>query len=135
MKLAAVKESRKPGRPRKFAEGRINATVRFTPERYAELKATADKAGRSVSEQVEAMIEELHRTDTVLDAVRTNAAALRRQVFQQDHRPFDCGSVSGLQGWWPKDDPNGPPPSGSFGRMKMGKLVFPQDRRPTRRKK
>jgi predicted HicB family RNase H-like nuclease len=48
---------RKPGRPRKYGQGRINATVRFTPERHAELRAAADQNGRSVSEQVEYLIE------------------------------------------------------------------------------
>jgi hypothetical protein len=49
---------RKPGRPRKYGQGRINATVRFTPERYAELRAEADQNGRSVSEQIEHMVEQ-----------------------------------------------------------------------------
>jgi alcohol dehydrogenase class IV len=52
-------EPRKPGRPRKFGQGRINATVRFTQERYRDLKAAADVSGRSVSEEVEARIEKL----------------------------------------------------------------------------
>src|SRR5215813_5621439 len=88
MKLAAVKEGRRPGRPRKFAEGRVNATVRFTPERYAELKKAADSNGRSVSEQVETMIEDLRHTQATLAALRTDIAALRRQVFAHDHRPL-----------------------------------------------
>jgi hypothetical protein len=49
---------RKPGRPRKYGQGRINATVRFTPERYAALKTEADRTGRSLSEQVEAVVEQ-----------------------------------------------------------------------------
>jgi hypothetical protein len=49
---------RKPGRPRKFGLGRINATVRFTPERYEELRLEADQNGRSVSEQVEYMVDQ-----------------------------------------------------------------------------
>ena len=44
---------RTPGRPRKFGQGRRNVMVRFTPERYAELRAEADRQGRSLSEQVE----------------------------------------------------------------------------------
>jgi|SRR6516164_8921955 hypothetical protein len=105
MTKAAVSEVRKPGRPRKFAEGRINATIRFTPERYAELKAAADKNRRSVSEQVEAMIEELLHTNTVLAAMGTNAAAQERQVFRRRHRavPTAYGDA-----WWPKEDPEGP---------------------------
>ena len=54
VKMAA----RKPGRPRKFGRGRIKATVRFTPERYEELRIEADHNGRSISEQVEYMIEQ-----------------------------------------------------------------------------
>lgn len=50
--------NRRPGRPRKYGPGRINATVRFTPERYAGLQAEASKHGRSVSEQVEHEIEQ-----------------------------------------------------------------------------
>jgi hypothetical protein len=49
--------AKKPGRPRKYGQGRINATVRFTPERYAALKKAADNRGRSVSEEVEARVE------------------------------------------------------------------------------
>jgi hypothetical protein len=48
---------RKPGRPRKYGQGRINATVRFTPERHAELQKEADQHRRSFSEQIEYMIE------------------------------------------------------------------------------
>jgi hypothetical protein len=51
-------ERKKPGRPRKFGQGRINATVRFTPDRYAALKQAAANKGRSVSEEVEARVEE-----------------------------------------------------------------------------
>lgn len=115
MTTAAVKEGRKPGRPRKFAEGRINATVRFTPERYAELKAAADKSGRSVSEQVETMIEELLHTRDTLAAVRTNTPALRRQLFRYEHRPIRVGPDL-PDAWWPKADPNGPR---GFGFIKM----------------
>ena len=32
--------------------------VRFTPERYAELRAEADQNGRSLSEQIEHMVEQ-----------------------------------------------------------------------------
>ena len=51
-------ERRPPGRPRKYGQGRINATVRFTPERYAIVKGLADAAGRSFSEQVEHIVEQ-----------------------------------------------------------------------------
>jgi hypothetical protein len=48
---------KKPGRPRKYDPGRINLTARFTPSRYAALKAAAEVAGRSFSEEVEYRIE------------------------------------------------------------------------------
>jgi hypothetical protein len=48
---------RKPGRPRKYGQGRINATVRFTAQRIAQLRTEADQNGRSVSEQVEYIVE------------------------------------------------------------------------------
>jgi hypothetical protein len=53
-------ERRRPGRPRKFGQGRINCSVRFTPERYRDLKAEADGNGRSISEEVEFRIEKLN---------------------------------------------------------------------------
>lgn len=52
-------KTRRRGRPRKYGQGRINATVRFTPERHADLKAAADSNRRSISEEVEARIERL----------------------------------------------------------------------------
>jgi hypothetical protein len=58
---------RKPGRPRKFGQGRINATVRFTPERHAELQAEADQNGRSLSEQVEHMVEQTRLLRELVD--------------------------------------------------------------------
>ena len=56
MTTAPVPERRSPGRPRKFGQGRLHATVRFTPERYRQLKEAADKEGRSISEEVEARV-------------------------------------------------------------------------------
>jgi hypothetical protein len=53
----AKPKRRKPGRPRKYGEGRINATVRFTPKAYDALKTAADDNRRSVSEEVERRIE------------------------------------------------------------------------------
>jgi hypothetical protein len=47
---------RKPGRPRKYGQGRINATVRFTAEDYEKLRTAADAKGRSISEEVEARV-------------------------------------------------------------------------------
>ena len=56
-------EPKRSGRPRKFGQGRITSTVRHTPERYAELKAAAEQAGRSISEEVEFRIERDARAD------------------------------------------------------------------------
>jgi hypothetical protein len=50
-------DRRPPGRPRRYAHGRINTTVRFTPARYEDLKASAIANGRSISEEVEFRIE------------------------------------------------------------------------------
>lgn len=103
-KLASNKP---PGRPRKFGEGRINATIRFTPERYAELKKEADKNGRSVSEQVEAIIEEQRHTNTVLAAMGTSVAAQEQQVFRRRYRRVPTPGGYG-DAWWPKEDPEYP---------------------------
>ena len=65
---------RKPGRPRKYGQGRINAACRFTPERYEELKAEADQNGRSVSEQIEHMVEQ---TQLLRDLIGTLKISLR----------------------------------------------------------
>jgi hypothetical protein len=61
--MTVTQEQKRPGRPRKFGQGRITSTVRHTPERYAELKAAADQAGRSVSEEVEFRIEAHARSE------------------------------------------------------------------------
>jgi hypothetical protein len=60
-------ERRKPGRPRKFGQGRINATVRFTPKTYDALKTAADSNGRSVSEEVEKRIERIDELEFQLN--------------------------------------------------------------------
>jgi hypothetical protein len=98
---------RKPGRPRKYGEGRINATVRFTPETYAELKAAADQNRRSVSEEVEARVERARQYDQTLEALRTDLqkikdgrpeAAFREVGHTPVHTPY--GKI-----WVPKDYP------------------------------
>jgi hypothetical protein len=73
MTETALKERRPPGRPRKYGQGRINATVRFTPERYAVLKAAADGSGRSFSEQVEYVIEAWYSEAATRAAMRHDA--------------------------------------------------------------
>jgi hypothetical protein len=70
---------RKPGRPRKFGQGRINATVRFTPERYAKLKELADDSGRSVSEEVEARVERSF-TDDRLEEIGRGVAKMEAEI-------------------------------------------------------
>lgn len=47
------------GRPRLYSGGRRATTVRFTPERYRDLAAAAEAAGRSISEKIEYRIERL----------------------------------------------------------------------------
>jgi hypothetical protein len=90
--------TRKPGRPRKYAVGRPHATVRFTPARYAVLKAEAEKNGRSLSEEVEARVERSF-TDEVLEEFqrrfvidKRKDAAMRRasieQLMEQSDRRF-----------------------------------------------
>jgi hypothetical protein len=66
---------RKPGRPRKYGQGRINATVRFTPERYAELRAEADQQGRSFSEQVEHIVERAISERKLIATIAATGAA------------------------------------------------------------
>ena len=55
--MPAVPENlqRGPGRPR--GQGRRTTTVQFTEKVYARLRKEADKAGRSVSEEVEQRVE------------------------------------------------------------------------------
>jgi hypothetical protein len=85
MQKAAVRGARKPGRPRKYGEGRIHATVRFTPEQYAALRAEADGHGRSVSEEVETRIAESFNSGTLQDALATLDSVLD-QMRELQHR-------------------------------------------------
>ena len=68
------------GRPRRFGRGRVNATVRFSPERYAKLKAAADAAGRSVSEQNEFLIEDHERLEKIREEYERKAAEIAASV-------------------------------------------------------
>jgi hypothetical protein len=63
MATTEPKERKRTGRPPKYGQGRITSTVRHTPERYAELKAAAAQAGRSISEEVEFRLERDARAD------------------------------------------------------------------------
>jgi hypothetical protein len=94
--MADTKGGRRPGRPRKYGQGRINATVRFTPDRYARLKASADANGRSVSEEVEMCVERAAQYDLTIAALgrsldeikRGNAeAAFRAEGYTAIHSP------------------------------------------------
>jgi len=102
--------TRKPaGRPSKFGQGRITATVRFTPERYAELKQEATDHGRSVSEQVEVMIERAYTIEATLAAMRMDIPTLERQIFRRNHAPIHSphGDI-----WIPKKHPDAPKQGG-----------------------
>jgi hypothetical protein len=56
---------RKPGRPRKYAQGRQQAATRFTPARYRDLAAAAEANARSVSEEIEFRIEQSFLVDVI----------------------------------------------------------------------
>jgi hypothetical protein len=68
---------RKPGRPRKSG-GRRNATVRFTHDRYNVLIKEADYHGRSVSEEVEARVEQSF-TNAVLEEIQHGLKELQSE--------------------------------------------------------
>jgi hypothetical protein len=82
--VAAAKtgERRGPGRPQKYGRGRISAHVRFTPEMYAVLKGVADRNGRSVSEQVEFLVER-HFAETAAKSARRVDAKVRALTEEQ----------------------------------------------------
>jgi hypothetical protein len=69
-------ERRGRGRPRRFVPNRVRTAVRFTPTRYAALRAAANAAGRSVSEEVEARIERCATYDDTLAAMRAGVLIL-----------------------------------------------------------
>ena len=54
--------------------------MRFTPERYAELKAAAEAVGRSVSEQVEFLIEDHARIEKMRSEYERDAAKIAASV-------------------------------------------------------
>lgn len=79
MTAAKKFKARRRGRPRKYGQGRINATVRFTPDRYQNLKAAADTHRRSISEEVEARITQLAEMLKVFNDERGMLTLLREQ--------------------------------------------------------
>jgi hypothetical protein len=76
--MAEGKSERRPGRPRRYESGRINATVRFTPERYADLKTSALQSGRSISEEVEVRVERALQYDRTVAAMGTTLAGMEQ---------------------------------------------------------
>jgi wobble nucleotide-excising tRNase len=84
--------TRKPGRPRKYPVGRPHATVRFTPARYAILKAEAEKNGRSLSEEVEARIERSFTDDVLTEFQRRFQEAKRKDAATL--RALDRGEIT-----------------------------------------
>jgi hypothetical protein len=81
--------------------------VRFTPERHASLKAEADRNGRSVSEQVEAMVERAVAYDQMLEAIRTSVAEIERGAVEGAFRRAGYMPVSSRFGrvWYPPGFP------------------------------
>jgi Arc-like DNA binding domain len=61
---AMAGEQRKPGRPR--SQGRINATVRFTPETYEAVRTAAKVQGRSISEEIENRIQQSFQNEALI---------------------------------------------------------------------
>jgi hypothetical protein len=98
-----IKTGRPPGRPRKFAEGRVHATVRLTPQRHADLKGKADAARRSVSEEIEARLERLAAQDSVLAAMGSSleqikAGSLEAELWRSGYTPLR-DSATGKKLW------------------------------------
>lgn len=85
-------QRRRPGRPRRFGTGRIHTAVRFSPERHRELKEAAEGRRRSVSEEVEARIEELASyKEALVTAARITDIA--RQSLEAALREADWSSL------------------------------------------
>jgi hypothetical protein len=77
MTTTETAERKRGGRPRRYAPGRITSTVRHTPQLYAELEASAEQAGRSISEQVEFELEEYRRLGPKLDKIERDLEAYK----------------------------------------------------------
>ena len=99
----AQAKQQQAGRPAKFGPGRTTITVRVSPSRLDELRQEAIDHGRSLSEQVEYLIEDAYRVREVLAAMRTDIATLERGVFRRNHVPIHSahGDV-----WIPKKHPD-----------------------------
>jgi hypothetical protein len=70
METIETGERRKPGRPRKYAQGRHQAAARFSPARYRDLAAAAEASARSISEEIEYRIEKSFSEDRLLEIAR-----------------------------------------------------------------
>ena len=73
---------RKRGRPRKYAPGRVNLTVRVTKSAYQELSKTAAKNGRSVSEELEFRAHEWAQTPNMRAEAKAQLDANRIQAIR-----------------------------------------------------
>jgi hypothetical protein len=71
---------RKPGRPRRYANGRAHITARLTPQTYAAVKRRAEETRRSISEMVEHLVERAITYDDLNDLMSAMRAALERGV-------------------------------------------------------
>jgi hypothetical protein len=56
---------------------RAHATVRLTPQLYADIKGKADTARRSISEEVEARLERLAAQDSAMAAMGTSLEQIK----------------------------------------------------------
>jgi hypothetical protein len=63
---ATAGEQRKPGRPRKFGEGRVNYTGRLSAETYAAVRTAAMVQGRSISEEIENRIQQSFQNEALI---------------------------------------------------------------------
>ena len=78
--------ARKKGRPARYGQGRTSLHVRFTPERIATLKALADRNGRSLSEQVEYIVEDHGRVEELVAKLARSDAETQSLLAQiSDH--------------------------------------------------
>ena len=81
-----TEEERKTGRPRKFPPGRVSVYMRVTRQRAEELKAEAERNGRSVSEQVEFIIQDHARVGELIAKLARSDAETQGLLAQiNDH--------------------------------------------------
>ena len=88
-KIEDKKIAKRRGRPPRYGQGRASLHVRFTPERTAILKGLADAAGRSVSEQVEFVVERYFAELAFRQAERLDARLRDNLTRQQVKEMLD----------------------------------------------